>query len=391
MAGSDGQRVALVWDEALTGYDFGQGHPLAPVRVELTVRLIEEIGLAALGHVDVVEPGTMDEAEVLRVHRPKFVKAVKKVSADPTHSVDWSFGIGPGDTPAFAGMHDASMRVCAASREAARLVLSGEAIHAFNPAGGLHHAMPDRAAGFCVYNDPAVAIDWMLEQGVERIAYVDVDVHHGDGVETMFADDPRVLTISLHESGRFLFPGTGAVDDIGGLSAPGSALNLPFHPGTTGPVWLEAFDAVVDPLLRGFRPDVLVTQLGCDTHARDPLAHLALRLDDHVEIHQRLHALAHELCEGRWVATGGGGYQVVEVVPRSWAAAFAVMNDVPLPVELPMRWRELAGERTGQRAPTSFWDDPLEVDQAVDVRARAAAREVVAAARRLVLPLHGAR
>jgi acetoin utilization protein AcuC len=281
-------RVALVWDDQLVAYDLGPGHPLAPVRVELTIDLIRRTGLVG-GEVTEVRPGRFDEAELLRLHRPDFVEAVRRASGAPDVPLDPRFGLGPGDTPAFRGMHPTSMLVCAATKEAARQVWEGEADHAFNPAGGLHHSMPDRAAGFCVYNDPAIAIDWLLEHGAERVCYVDVDVHHGDGVEVMFADDPRVLTISLHESGRFLFPGTGFVDDVGGPGAVGSVANLPLHPGTTGDLWLAAFDEVVDPLIRAFDADVLVTQLGCDTHATDPLAHLSLTVDDMAAIYARLH------------------------------------------------------------------------------------------------------
>jgi acetoin utilization protein AcuC len=302
--------VALVWDGGIE-YDFGAGHPLQPVRVELTVELIEELGICD-GQRCVVRPsGPYTEDDLVRIHDPDYVEATKQLSADPTRRGGHAFGFGPGDNPAFAGMHEASLQVCAASTEAARIVWEGAAVHAFNPAGGLHHAMPARAAGFCVYNDPAAAIDWLLEAGAERVAYVDVDVHHGDGVERMFWDDRRVLTISLHESGRYLFPGTGFPDDVGGDGAEGSAANLPLLPGTTGEVWLRAFDAVVEPLVRGFDPDVLVTQLGCDTHVTDPLAHLALTVDDMAAIYRRLHRLAHEAAAGRWVATGGGGQQSV--------------------------------------------------------------------------------
>ena len=391
MAGRDGERVALVWDEALAGYDFGERHPLDPVRVELTVALIRAVGLLDQPNVDLVRPGTLDEVEVLRVHRPAFVRAVRRLSTDPTITADWAFGLGPGDTPAFAGMHEASMLVAAASREAARLVLEGEAIHAFSPGGGLHHAMPDRAAGFCVYNDPAIAIDWLLEHGAERVAYVDVDVHHGDGVEVMFADDPRVLTISLHESGRFLFPGTGHVDDIGGPGARGHAANVPLLPDTDGTLWLDTFDRVVPPLLEAFAPDVLVTQLGCDTHLEDPLAHLALRVDDQAAIVARLHALAHQVAGGRWVATGGGGYELVRVVPRAWTMAFAEMADASLPDEIPQDWRELAASKRRGTPPTSFSDPAVEVDAAARGRAIEAAREAARAVRELVLPHHGAR
>jgi acetoin utilization protein AcuC len=381
-------RTVMVWDDAVVGYDLGQGHPLAPVRVELTVDLIRRSHLIG-GRVEEVMPGPYDEAELLRLHRPDFIETVRRLSVDPNAPCDPAFGLGPGDTPAFKGMHPASLLICSASREAARQVWSGDADHAFNPAGGLHHAMPDRAAGFCVYNDPAVAIDWLLEQGAERVVYVDVDVHHGDGVEVMFADDPRVMTISLHESGRFLFPGTGKVDDIGEGRAAGSVVNLPLHPGTTGEIWLESFDAAIDPLIRAFDPDVLVTQLGCDTHATDPLAHLALTVDDMALIYARLHRLAHEAADGRWVAFGGGGYQLVQVVPRAWTLAFAEMTGGRLDVETPMAWREFAIERTGVTPPTAFTDPPVQLSEAMLEQARRGARDAVVALRELVHPRHG--
>jgi acetoin utilization protein AcuC len=387
---SDDQRVALVWDDGLVAYDLGPAHPLAPVRVALTVDLIRRSGLL-VGRAVEVAPAELDEAALLRRHAPDYVAAVRALSDDPTRKVGREYGLGPGDTPAFAGMHAASIGIAGASVEAARQVWTGAAIHAFNPSGGLHHAMPDRAAGFCVYNDPALAIDWLLAMGAERVCYVDIDVHHGDGVERMFADDPRVLTISVHESGEFLFPGTGRVTDVGGADAPGSAVNLPLAPGATGPIWLGVFDAIVDPLVRAFAPDVLVTQLGCDTHVTDPLAHLALTVDDLAATYRRLHLLAHEVCEGRWVAVGGGGYRLAEVVPIAWTLAFAEMASAALPIETPMGWRELVFDRLAVPAPRSFTEDPVDPTTAMVVHARQAADETIAEARRIVLPLHGVR
>jgi acetoin utilization protein AcuC len=388
-------RVALIWDDRVAGYDFGPGHPLAPIRVELTVDLIRRSGLVGAGRdgilVDEVVPGPYPEEALLRLHREDFVDTVRRLSQDNTATASERYGLGMGDTPAFQGMHPASLLVCGASREAARQVWEGEADHAFNPAGGLHHAMPDRAAGFCIYNDPAVAIDWLLEHGAERVCYVDVDVHHGDGVEVMFADDPRVLTISLHESGRFLFPGTGRSADIGGPGALGSAANLPLAPGTTGSLWLEAFDHAVDPLIRAFDPDILVTQLGCDSHVTDPLAHLSLTVDDMAGAYRRLHRLAHEVCDGRWVATGGGGYQLVQVVPRAWTLAFAEMTGRSLPIDTPMGWQELVVERTRATPPRSFTDDPVDLSPELHEQARRMTDDAVEAIRRLVLPHHGVR
>jgi acetoin utilization protein AcuC len=269
------------------------------------------------------------------------------------------FGLGVADSPVFAGMHEASLEVCGASVAAAQAVWEGRVRHAFNPAGGLHHAMRSQASGFCIYDDPAFAIEWLLRHGARRIAYVDVDTHHGDGVQALFYRDPRVLTISLHESGRFLFPGTGFADEVGEGDARGSSLNVPLPPATSGPVYLEAFDAVVPPALDAFRPDVLVTQLGCDTHVTDPLAHLALTTDDYAALAGRLHGLAHQHAEGRWVATGGGGYQIATVVPRAWTIYFAELSGQELPYELPWDWLHSVEERVGERPPHTFMESPV--------------------------------
>ncbi len=398
--------VALVRDASAEDYDFGRDHPLAPVRVTLTHALIEDTGLATAPGVVHVTPEVEPERDLrdtLRVHDADYVATVHDLSRaiEPgTRFLDApadlraraaTVGLGAGDTPAFAGVHDASLAVVRASAAAARRVLSGEVLHAFNPGGGLHHAMPDRAAGFCVYNDVAAAIATLLDDGAERVAYVDVDVHHGDGVERMFADDPRVLTISLHESGSTLFPGTGDATDVGVGAGRASVVNVPFAPQTSGAVWLDAFDAVVEPLVRAFQPDVLVTQLGCDTHVTDPLAHLALTLDDMAAIAARLHTLAHEAAEGRWIATGGGGYQLVSVVPRAWTLAFAEMTGAPLPIETPMTWRELVVARTGQEPPRDFDDAVPLLGEDVEAHTRRMAAESIATVRELVFPRHGVR
>lgn len=381
--------VALVWDGELE-YDFGPTHPLKPVRVELTVELIRALEICDGGRAVEVPAGSYTEDELLQVHDADYVDTVKRLSSQRSgRSHAWEYGLGPGDNPIFVGMHEASMRVCAASKEAARRVWQGEAKHAFNPAGGLHHAMRSRASGFCIYNDPAVAINWLLENGADRIAYIDVDVHHGDGVEAIFYDDPRVLTVSLHESGSYLFPGTGWPDDIGGEGARGSAVNLPLSPRTTGDVWLEAFDAVTEPLVRSFNPDVLVTQLGCDTHATDPLAHLALTVNDYGEIARRLHQLAHETADGRWLATGGGGYQIVQVVPRAWATYFAEMSGFSLPDAVPQNWRDVARSRRVGDPPLRFRDEPAGIDAQTRGRVEDAARRSVEAVREFVFPHHG--
>ena len=389
--------ACTVFDRTLVEYDFGASHPMNPIRVELTMRLADDLGLLAQGsgsaHGLPVVPAPVADDELLRtVHDEAYVDAVRRASDDPTR-VDPGRGLGTEDDPTFEGMHHASAHIVGASVEAARRVWSGEVLHAANITGGLHHAMPDRASGFCVYNDVAVAIRWLKTHGARRIAYVDVDVHHGDGVERVFWDDPDVLTISLHETGQLLFPGTGAADEIGGPGAEGSAVNVALPPGIADPGWLRAFHAVVPPLLREFRPDVLVTQHGCDSHVEDPLAHLALTVDGQRASYLALHDLAHELCGGRWVATGGGGYAVVDVVPRSWTHLLGIVAGSPVdPASpVPAGWRDDVVRRLGRPAPLRMTDGgtPEHRDWASGYDPAAWLDRAVNATRQAVFPYHG--
>ncbi|MBI4730351.1 MAG: acetoin utilization protein AcuC [Acidobacteria bacterium] len=354
------ERTALVWDEAFIAYDFGPEHPLQPVRVKLAVELSRAYGLLDRPNVALREPRSASRVELETVHVPEYLDAVERISRDPARAV-LGWGIGLGDNPAFRGMHEASALIAGGSIVAAEEVWSGGAEHAFHPAGGLHHAMPDRASGFCVYNDPAIAIRWLLDQGAGRVAYVDVDVHHGDGPQFVFYEDPRVLTISLHESGRFLFPGTGFADEIGRGPGEGTKANVPLPPYTGDAAYRAAFERVVPPLLEAFRPDVLVTQLGCDTHATDPLAHLALVTQTYRWIARAFHDLAHSLCAGRWVALGGGGYQIYSVVPRAWTIDFAEMCGADLSEEIPGEWADIARARGARALPDRLTDPPLAI------------------------------
>ena len=352
MAGS----LTLVWDERLTGYDFGPGHPLAPVRVELTIALARELGVLTLPGVSVLAPVPAQTAELELVHDKDYIDAVRQAGHDGGSNL--RYGLGTPDNPVFAHMHEASALVAGATLTAARAVWRGEAVHASNIAGGLHHAMSRSASGFCVYNDPAIAIRWMLAEGAQRIAYVDLDVHHGDGVQAAFYDDPRVLTISLHEHPATLFPGTGLASEIGSGDGRGYAVNVALPAGTGDAGWLRAFDAVVPPLLRAFAPEVLVSQHGCDSHRLDPLANLELSVDGQRRAQLMVHDLAHETAGGQWLLTGGGGYQLVQVVPRSWTHLLAIAAGHPVDPGLPVppAWRALAAERTGENAPTRMTD-----------------------------------
>jgi acetoin utilization protein AcuC len=323
--------VALVYGDELMKHRLSDQHPLQPIRVKLAVDLIKSTGLIEHSHLLPPRRATVDELEI--VHSPEYVDLVRKLS-DPAKRSHVSLdrieaaGFASGDNPIGDELHEGTLLVVGASLVAAEAIESGAALHAFSPSGGLHHAHRDRASGFCTYNDPAIACQWLKDRG-HRVAYIDVDVHHGDGVEEIFQTDPDVLTISLHESGRYLFPGTGFTDDCGIGPGRGSAVNLPFMPFTWDEPWLDGFERVVPAMLRRFKPTVLVTQDGCDTHYLDPLAHLAATTRIWPRVGRIFHELAHELCGGRWLALGGGGYAIYEVVPRAWTLLFAEMVERP--------------------------------------------------------------
>jgi acetoin utilization protein AcuC len=381
--------AVVVFDQSLTEYDFGASHPMSPVRVDLTMRLAESLGVvgAAGARLVRVPAPVATEDQIARVHDAALIEAVMKAEYDEAR------GLGTDDNPVFPGMHRAAAHIVGASVEAFRRVWSRESLHAVNIAGGLHHAMRGRASGFCIYNDVAVGIQQLLDQGAERVAYVDVDVHHGDGVERIFWNDPRVLTISLHETGQMLFPGTGFPNDLGGPDALGTAVNVALPPGTGDGGWLRAFHAVVPDLLREFRPDVLVTQHGCDSHVEDPLAHLSLTVDGQRAAYLALHDLAHEVCEGRWVATGGGGYALVEVVPRAWTHLLAIVGGSPLDplTDTPDVWRDHVRTALGRVAPYRMTDGrtPAYRDWREGYDPEAWLDRAIHATRMAAFPLHG--
>ncbi|HEX9774638.1 MAG TPA: acetoin utilization protein AcuC [Actinomycetota bacterium] len=386
--------VVAVWTDDYVAYDFGPQHPLKPIRVKLTVELARACGLFDRPNVTLLPPREATRAELEAFHRPEYLDAVERISHDVHGAFDdygWGIGTTPAgntDCPAFTGMHESSVLVCGGGLVAAEEVWRGRAEHSWYPAGGLHHAMADRASGFCIYNDPAVAIAWLLGNGAGRVAYVDVDVHHGDGVQAAFYDDPRVMTISLHESGAFLFPGTGFADEVGRGDAEGTSVNVALPPYTTDAAYRAAFDAIVPPLVESFKPDVLFTQLGCDTHATDPLAHFALTTRTYRWLAQSFHELAHDYASGRWVATGGGGYQIADVVPRAWTLYFAEQAEAELPDQTPPEWLEVAREHGATHLAARFRDPEVELgEHDADVRERAARAAIET--RERIFPYHG--
>ncbi|MDO5711011.1 MAG: acetoin utilization protein AcuC [Micrococcales bacterium] len=354
-------QAQVIWDNGFTGYNFGASHPMSPIRLDLTARMCQQFGLFEGPQVEVLVPDEASDEALARVHSQAYIAAVRQASDDPD-AAQARFGLGTDDDPAFKGIHEASARIAEGTRLVAEGVWTGASEHGVNFTGGMHHAMPDRASGFCIYNDAGLAIDWLLRQGVQRVAYVDVDAHHGDGVERMFWNDPRVLTISLHETGTVLFPGTGFPRDIGGPDAEGFAVNVALPPGIGDAPWLRAVHAVAPALIRAFDPQILITQHGADSHYTDPLAHLSISIDAQRLVAQTLHDLAHEVCGGRWVALGGGGYEVIGVVPRSWThlVAIAAHRDIDVEAPVPQAWLDDVMARFDVEAPPLMTDGTSE-------------------------------
>ena len=349
--------VTLVYDDAMAGYRFGERHPMNPARLGLTARLIDELGVLTRTGSSVRAPYVADDDQLRTVHAAAYVEAVQQASG-PEGESNPGMGLGTEDDPIFPDLHEASARLFGGSLVAAEAVLEDNGTPAVNFGGGMHHASRAKASGFCIYNDAAGAIARLLERGAQRVLYVDLDAHHGDGTQAIFWDDPRVMTISLHESGRSLFPGTGFATETGGAGAPMSAVNVALPAGTRDAGWRRAFHAIVPPVARAFAPDVIVSQHGCDGHERDELTNLRLTVDGLRQNALDMAELARELTEGRWVATGGGGYDIVHTVPRVWTHLVAAASGKPIALRTPVPpgFAGYVKERYGVDAPALMGD-----------------------------------
>jgi len=375
----------LVFGPRSWTYDFGPGHPLTPLRLGPGLDLLQacgaEPGLAP-------EPATDDELELC--HDRDYIAAVRRFAADP--DAPPRAGIGPfSDDPPFAGMHDAAAAVAGGSLAAMAQIVRGDVEHAFHPGGGLHHAMRDRASGFCIYDDPALAIALARRAGL-RVLYIDLDVHHGDGVQALHAGDAGVTTVSFHETGRSLFPGSGFIDEVGDGRAAGTVINVPLEPGTGEGPWLDAVRSIVPGVAATFGPDVVVSQHGCDTHAWDPLAHLRVTTTAMGEAARLVDTLAHRFAAGRWLATGGGGYDAYRVVPRAWSLVWlaGAHRDAPdvTPPDWRERWEAAAASFGTPGMPERFEDAPnagREPDR-LQLLGEEMTRVAIDEARRLALP-----
>ena len=375
----------LVFGPRSSTYDFGPGHPLTPRRFGPGIDLLRTVGA-----VPGLAPEPAADEELLEIHSARYLAAVRRLSANPSGEPEAGLAAF-GDDPPFLGMHPAAAAVAGGSLRAMEAILQGEAEHAFHPGGGLHHAMPGRASGFCIYNDPALAISAARRAGL-RVLYVDLDVHHGDGVQAIHSADPGVLTVSIHESGRTLFPGTGFVDELGDGVAAGTSINLPLAAGTGEAAWLAGVRGLVPALAASFGPDLIVSQHGADSHAWDPLAHLLVTTTAMGEAARLVDAIAHRHAAGRWLSTGGGGYDVYRVVPRTWALTWLAGAHAGAPEATDPGWRaRWAGDaaRWDQGPPPSTFDDLPNAGLSVsDLQRQAEMRslETLAQVRAIALP-----
>ncbi|MFD3745122.1 acetoin utilization protein AcuC [Nocardia sp. NPDC058633] len=393
----------VVWTERFLGYTWSPEHPMKPARLKYTMSLAKSLGL--LDGVEPLSPDAATRSDLMRVHSGSYIDAVCRAGQGPPTPEDALHGLGTADNPVFPHMHEAASVIVGGTLAAAREIAAGRTRRAVSIGGGMHHAMPDSAAGFCVYNDAAIAISWLLDHGFDRIAYLDVDVHHGDGVQRAFYADPRVLTVSMHQHPATLWPNTGWPEETGVGAAEGTSINLALLPGTRDAQWLRGFHAVVPGAVAAFRPQIIISQCGVDTHREDPLADLELTVDGQRAAFLAMRDLADEYAEGRWLAIGGGGYGVVRVVPRAWTHLLAAALDRPLAPDTPVPadWIEqirLAAPRV--QPPTTMgdggdiayraWDGPggtPEIGDAGQIRAQRAVDTAITATRRASFGLLG--
>jgi acetoin utilization protein AcuC len=398
--------TTVVWTDRFLDYTWTPEHPMKPARLRFTMALARSLGL--LEGVETLAPDPAGDADLLRIHTAAYLDAVRHAEPPPAGAIvpdTPPYGLGSADNPVFSHMHEAASVIVGGTLAAAREIAAGRTRRAVSIGGGMHHAMAAAASGFCVYNDVAVAISWLLDHGFDRIAYVDVDVHHGDGVQRAFYDDPRVLTISIHQHPATLWPNTGWPEETGAGRAEGTAINLAVLPGTGDAQWLRGFHAVVPGALAAFRPQLLISQCGVDTHREDPLADLALTVDGQRAAFTALRDLADRYAEGRWLAVGGGGYGLIRVVPRAWThlLATALDRDIDPATSIPAGWLdEVRAYAPAVRPPATMgdggnvaftrWDGPGGTpdtgDPAVD-RAQRAIDTAVLATRRATFGLLG--
>lgn len=350
-------RSVFIFSEELLNYRFNSHHPFNQMRLKLTLDLLQKLG--AIKDDQIAAPRMATDEELCLIHDPNFVNAVRLAGQGKLKDeAAEGYGLGTEDTPIFENMHEASALLVGGTLTAADYVMTGKANHALHLGGGLHHGFRGKASGFCVYNDSSVAIKYLQEKYKARVLYVDTDAHHGDGVQWSFYDDPNVCTLSIHETGRYLFPGTGNVNERGQGKGYGYSFNIPVDAFTEDDSWLDAYKNTLTEVAEFFKPDVILTQNGADAHYLDPLTHLSSTMRIYREIPKLAHEIAHKYCEGRWIAVGGGGYDIWRVVPRAWSLIWLEMiENSNCYGSLPQDWIEVWKEKAPVELPRE-WDDP---------------------------------
>jgi len=348
-------KVGFFYSPAYERYSFGEDHPFNSKRLVLAMDLMTKSGI--LSPQEFLHPPVATVPDLLLAHDLNYVETVERLAVKGDEP-SLAYGLGSEDTPVFPGMHEATSLVVGGTLQAAKLVMEGILDHAVNLAGGLHHAMRDKASGFCIYNDIVVAIAYLKRQYRARVVYIDIDAHHGDGVQAAFYNDPDVLTISIHETGRYLFPGTGYVQEMGFGEGYRYTVNLPLEAFTEDDSWISSFGAIVAPLVENFKPDIIVSQNGCDSHHWDPLTHLSLTTRSYSAAFRLIHRLAHRVCGGRLLALGGGGYDWYRVVPRVWSLLWSEISERALPEAVPASWLDRWEPEANMKLPDRFADPP---------------------------------
>jgi len=353
-------RCSFVYSEELLNYKFSSQHPFNQFRLKLTVDLLNKIN--ALDATEIVPPRMATEEELSLIHDPNYIEAVKKAGhGQLSNETAENYGLGTEDTPIFPNMHEASSMLVGGTLTAVDEVMTGKAVHAVNLGGGLHHGFRGKASGFCIYNDSSVAIKYLQEKYGARVLYIDTDAHHGDGVQWSFYDDPNVCTLSIHETGRYLFPGTGNINERGQGKGYGYSFNIPVDAFTEDESWLFAYTQAVKEVAAFFKPDIILTQNGADSHYYDPLTHLSATMKIYREIPRLAHEIAHQYCDGKWIAVGGGGYDIWRVVPRAWALLWLEMTENSNCYgNLPLEWIESWQKEAPVKLPME-WDDPEQI------------------------------
>lgn len=353
-------KTGIIWSDRYIEYNLGEGHPMNPKRLMIPYQLFRNLNLFELPEIQTFTPQPATDLDLLLFHSLSYLEAMKALSK-AGGGARLRLGLGTGDCPVFPEMHEAARLVVGGALEGIERIQSGDVQQAFAILGGLHHAFAERASGFCYYNDVVIAIRYLQQKyGIERILYIDTDVHHGDGVLHAFYEDKNVLGISLHESGQFIYPGTGHNDEIGKNEGLGYTINIPFFPGTWDELYIKTFENIIPCVWEEYDPEFVIWQCGADGHFRDVLGHLALTTKLYSYLGKRITELSRQCsAQGRLLLLGGGGYNP-DSVARVWLAILASITEIKLPTKSPREWIDFCYQNFDYKVSSLLEDAPLD-------------------------------